>query len=61
VSPHTPNLVLEDFMVETRFEFTLPCLGGGHVTGFLAPAEDDLLSESQLGGGRVRSLSGGLC
>ena len=36
------NLVLEDFMVKTGFEFPLTGLSSGDFSSFLASTEDDL-------------------
>lgn len=41
VTADTPNLVLEDLVVEPRLEFTLARGGRGDVHGGLATAEDD--------------------
>jgi hypothetical protein len=46
MTSYPSNLVLEDFMVETRFEFPLTGLSSGDFSSFLASTEDDLWKKS---------------
>ena len=42
MASYPSNLVLEDFMVKTGFEFPLTGLSSGDLSSFLASTEDDL-------------------
>jgi hypothetical protein len=42
MTSYPSNLVLEDFMVKTGFEFPLTGLSSGDFSSFLASTEDDL-------------------
>lgn len=51
MSTDTSNLVFEDLVIESCFELSFSCRGGGDITGFLATAENDKVLASGDGGG----------
>ena len=58
VATHATDLLLEDLVVEARFEFTLARGSGCDVHGSLATAEDDELLGLRGDGGRVEGCVG---
>lgn len=54
----TTALLQEDLVVETAFEFTLPCAGGGDIHGLLTTPKDDKILDGSNGGGIQGGISG---